>query len=416
MASRAPDGADPPGRWRILLVLSAGLLLAMTPWLSASAVGAALRTEWSLSAVELPWLTIAVQIGFASGALVLAATGAADVLPAPRVFAIGAFLAATANLGFGWLATDLGSALAFRFLTGVALAGVYPVAMRLIVGWFRAQRGLAVGVVIGSLTIGTALPYLVSGLGVMSGADWRIIVVLASPAAVLGGMLTLVFTRAGPFDIPAPRFSLSIAAQALRAPAVRLANLGYLGHMWELYGMWTWIPLFLAASFLAAGLPDPAAPGLAAFAVVAIGGVGCIVAGLVADRWGRTTVTITAMAISGGGALVAAIMFGASPLLVVLVCLVWGSTIVADSAQFSAAVTELSPPGTAGSALALQVAAGFMLTTVTILVAGALGLEAGDAGWRVAFAMLALGPAVGIVAMWRLRGRPEALLLAGGRR
>lgn len=415
MSRPADADADPVGRWRILAVLATGVLLAMAPWLSGSAVAPALRAEWDLSAAQVPLLTVAVQLGFAAGAVLLAATGAADVLSARRVFLGGAIVAGLANLGFAFAARDLTTGLPLRFLTGMALAGVYPVAMKLLVGWFRQQRGLAIGILIGALTVGTALPYLLSGLGALTGVEWRPLVALASGLAVGGGVLVNVGTRDGPFDVAAPRFSPRVALRAIREPAVRLANLGYLGHMWELYGMWTWIPLFLGASFAAAGVTDPAAAGISAFLVVAGGGVGCVAAGALADRFGRTATTIVAMAASGTSAVVAGALFGASPLLVIVVCLVWGVTIVADSAQFSAAVSELAPPGTAGSALALQVALGFTLTALTILLVGAL--ETGDgSGWRIAFWMLALGPLVGVIAMWRLRQRPESVRLAGGRR
>ena len=387
----------------------------MAPSFSASAVAPVLRVEWSVGALELPFLQVVVQIGFAVGAIGLAVAGVPDVVPAARLFALGALIAAAANLGFGLLATDPASAWPFRFVTGAALAAVYPVAMKAAAGWFRRDRGLAIGAVNGALTVGAALPLLFRAGGVYAGLDWRPVVVAASVAALVGGVLVLLVSRPGPLDVPAPRFSPSIAAAAFRERGVRLATVGYFGHMWELFAMWTWIPIFLLASFAVAGVVDPGLASLTAFGVVAAGGIGSVVAGALADRVGRTTTTIAAMGVSGASAIVAGILFGAPIPVLVVVCLVWGTSVVADSAQFSSAVSELAPPGTAGSALAVQTAIGFTLTSVTILGIGLLD-PATPGDWQLAWLVLALGPAVGIVAMWRLRHVPEATKMASGHR
>jgi MFS family permease len=406
---------DPAGRWRQLTILTVGILLAEAPWFASGAVAPLLRTDWSASGLELSLLTIAVQLGFAAGALALAAIGAADVLPGPRLFVLGCVVAAAANLGFAVLSDGPESALPYRFVTGAAIAAVYPIAVKLVAGWFRRGRGFAIGVIVGGITVGSALPYLFRAVGVYADLEWRPTVAMASLAAVIGAVVVGLAARSGPFEVPAPRFSPTVALAAIREPSVRLANLGYLGHMWELFAMWTWIPLFLLAAFAAGGLEDPGIASLAAFVVVASGGLGCVVAGAAADRLGRTTVTIAAMALSGSSAILSGLAFGAPAGLVFALAIVWGITVVADSAQFSSAVSELAPPGTAGSALSLQVASGFLLTSVTILVLGLVDTSSPGA-WRAAFAVLALGPLVGIAAMWRLRGRPDAAKMANGNR
>jgi MFS family permease len=415
VAKAGSEDAEPPGRWRMLLVLASSLLLAFAPWFSASAVAPLLQADWHLGRLDLPILAIAVQLGFAVGALVLAASGAADVLPGRGLMAGGAIAAAVANLGFAAIATDTVSAIPFRLATGAALACVYPVAIKVSAEWFGRQRGVAVGVLVGALTVGSALPYLFRAVGALGDADWRVVVGAASVAALLGGILAALGVRDGPNRVRAPRFSISIAARAFRGRSVRLANLGYLGHMWELYAMWTWVPLFVAASFAAGGLTDASSASLGAFVIVAAGGIGCVGAGLFADRVGRTAVTMAAMACSGACAVAIGFLFGAAPGLTLTLGVVWGVTVVADSAQFSTAISELAPAGTSGSALAVQTSLGFILTGVTILLVGTLA-PSDAAGWRIAFGLLAIGPLVGIAAMGLLRRRPDATLMAGGRR
>jgi MFS family permease len=387
---------------RVLLVLAGAELLAMAPWFSASAVSPTLTRLWMLSPGATAWLTISVQLGFVIGALASAMLVLADRLSARRLIAGSAVLAAAATLGVT-AAPGVRTAIACRLLTGAALAGVYPPGMKIAAGWFKEGRGLAIGILVGALTLGSASPHLIRWA--VSPEAWRIVLVVAAISAVAGGLLIMLVPNDGPFAAPSPPFQFAAAFRILKDPKVLLANLGYLGHMWELYAMWTWMAVFVAASEHARRGTGAAVAGLAAlvtFAVVGSGAIGCWLGGKYGDRWGRSVVTSVAMLVSGSCALAAGLLFGASLFLLVPLLLVWGVSVVADSAQFSAAVSELAPREYVGTALTLQTSLGFLLTCATIYL---LPTVAAAIGWRWSMSVLAIGPALGICAMLALRRR-----------
>lgn len=397
-------------KWRTLILLSLSVLLSMGVYFSASAVVPALTKLWSLDDGGRAWLTMSVQLGFVIGALLSALTNLSDILPAPRLMAISSFLAALSTALIGLVATSFSVALILRLLTGIFLVGVYPVGMRIIATWTNKDRGLGIGMLVGALTLGSASPHIVNALGGVS--DWKLVIYTAAGFAALGGLLALLFIKDGPYRTSTPKFNWKYVGEVMRQRDLVLANLGYLGHMWELFAMWAWIQVFLTASFNITGLNEIWASAVA-FAVIGVGGLGSLAAGQLADRFGRTTVTIVSLVTSGLCSIVVGLLFGGNPVALVILCLIWGFAIVADSAQFSAAVSELCQKEYTGTALTLQTSLGFLLTLVTIRLVPTLE---GSFGWSWAFAFLALGPVVGIWAMYALRRLPESVKLAGGHR
>ncbi len=396
-------------RWRVLAWVCLAELGALSLWFSATAVVPALRTPWMSTGAQA-WLSMAVTLGFVAGTVVSAVLTLPDFVGARRLFVVSAIGGALVNAALLVVIESLPLVLAARFLTGVAMAGTYPPAMKLAASWFVADRGLAVGSLVGALTVGGALPHAINFVG---GLAWQPVIAGTSGAALGAALVMATLVRDGPHVQARAPFNPACLGELVRSRGVVLANLGYLGHMWELYAMWTWIGLYLLEAFTRAGLS--AAPGLGALATAAVfcvGGVSCVAAGVLADRIGRTATTMLAMLGSGACAAVVGLVFD-RPVLLVAVALVWGFTIIADSAQFSASVTELAPPAYVGTALSLQTSLGFLLT----LVSTWLVPRAAEAwGWPWAFAFLAPGPFLGTVAMGVLRRLPESAKLAQGRR
>lgn len=381
-----------------LATLALSVLLAMAPWFTTAALVAPLQAVWRLSRPQAAWLTIAAQLGFVAGALAVAVSNLADRVRPRWLMLCGGAAAAGANLAIAFC-HGFNAAWPWRFATGACLALVYPPAMKLMATWFRARRGMALGVMVGALTVGAALPHLAAALG---GQDWRSVVRLTSALTALGGIWGGVAGREGPFPFVRAPFAWSAVGRVWRQRGVRLAIAGYLGHMWELIAMWSWIGVFLEFASARVGVSRASAAAVT-FAVIAVGGVGCWWGGVLSDRGGRERAASTAMAISGACALGVGWIHGSGVgvlAAILALALLWGFWVVADSAQFSALVTELCDPHYVGTALTMQLGLGFTLACVTIWVLPWLQARL---GWGGAFAALAPGPALGIAAMARLR-------------
>ena len=408
--TRKSIAVRPVGRTLSLALLLVAEVAAMSVWFATTASLAGIKAEWDLGPFREALLTSSVQAGFVAGTLGSALFSLADRMDLRRLFRASALVAAAANAAI--LALDPTDALlpVLRFVTGMCMAGVYPVGMKIATTWAKRDLGLLIGLLIAALTLGSASPHLLAAFG---GVDWRVPYVAASAAALLAAVL-ITFVQVGPNLAKAPPLRLGNALEAWRNRPLRLANLGYLGHMWELYAMWAWFGAFVHASFaLTPGGDSSTAAKLATFAVVGAGAAGALAGGWLADRWGRTLVTSVSMAVSGTCALTIGLLFGGPPVLLLAVGIVWGISIIADSGQFSATVAELCDRSLVGTMLTIQTCTGFLLTLVSIHL---MPFAVDAVGWTYAFAVLAVGPFLGILAMLRLRADPAAQAIAGGRR
>ena len=385
-------------RWQVLALLAIAELFGMSLWFSASAVSPQLRAIWGLTVSQAGWLTTIVQLGFVCGTAVIAVLNLADLVPAARLFSASALLAAGANAAI-LAVPGYKPALVLRLLTGFFLAGVYPPAMKMAATWFREERGLAIGVIVGALTVGKATPYLVRAI---PHVGIRPVVWTASAGGAVGAALVALGYRDGPFPFAPRRFSWNHVGDVVRIREWRLATGSYLGHMFELYAFWTWIPAFLAASVAASTGTYFRAPrfiSLLAFTTIAIGGAGCVWGGLFADKRGRERLVSISLFMSGACCLTSALLFGRPLWVLGALAMTWGFFVIADSAQFSTLVTESVPPHAVGTALTMQTSLGFLLTMLPMQIVPAIALRT---GWRWGFVLLALGPAAGIAAIRRL--------------
>ncbi|MDT0329865.1 MFS transporter [Nocardiopsis lambiniae] len=374
-------------------------VLALAVWFSVSAVVPSVQHDLGISSTASVWLTGSVQLGFVTGALASTALNLADRMPLHLLLGTSAALAAAGTSVVALFAQDLPSMIALRFLTGVFLAGVYPTGMKLMASWAgSSSRGLSMGLLIGALTLGSALPHLIGGLAVL---PWREVLQATAVVGGVGAVIALTAVRAGPHFasravVLRPRYALRMLSER----ETLLVNLGYFGHMWELYALWTWIPVFV--------LHAPASASFAGYQQVMVfvamgvfGFAGCLVGGWAADRYGRSRAAVTALAVSGACCVLSPLAFGSPAPVLAVFCALWGASVIADSGVFSTALSEVADRSMVGTALSAQTAIGFALTVFSIQLVP-LVAEATD--WRYAFLALVPGPIIGAIAMARFRG------------
>lgn len=394
-----------PPAYAVAVVVLAELFGASL-WFSVNAVADSLHDAWGVTAVELGYLTSAVQLGFIGGTLLFALSGLADRFSASRVFAACALLGALTNAAFAATAgKGLAAGLFLRFLTGMTLAGIYPIGMKLVVSWAPERAGSTLGWLVGMLVLGTGLPHLVRGIDVTP--TWRGVIYTASCLAVVAAVMVWRLGD-GPYHASGRRLQWGGVLAAFRQREFRAAALGYFGHMWELYAFWAVVPLLIAHSDSALGAHTVY---LAAFAVFLTGAIGCVAGGAMSRRWGSAKIAATALAGSG---LLCVVYPWAQALphpLPLLLLLGWGLLVVADSPQFSALAAKATTSERVGGALTLMNSIGFAISIASIELVTASWNAATE---RVAW-MLVPGPLLGLLAMSRTRGATPVRVKAENR-
>ena len=395
----------------VLALISICLIGALGTWFSATVILPELTLRTQLGESQQVWLTNAVQLGFVLGAVLIAFFNISDSMSLTVLIALSCTLAALANLLLLWTDTPFGS-ITLRLITGAALSGVYPPVVKLIATWFQKGRGIAMGIIIGALTVGSAMPHLFRAIA--AEANWMFVIWASSLTTFLAGLIFLFFMSEGPFAFARTRFDPLQIIQVLRSKPLTLVNIGYVGYLWELYAMWAWILTFARFSEQSFEVFPFGTPEYFSFFIISVGAIGCVIAGRLSDVYGRCYTTAILMLVSGVCAFSIGFLVDISPLLFTAVALLWGMTIVADSGQFSTAVTELSEPHLVGTALTFQMALGFGVTVIAVWLVPIAAQWLGSFRW--AFLFLVPGPFIGAIAMLSLRQQPEAEKLALGKR